>query len=170
MYPWRSKSACTHGLSPVSPPMIIRMIRRLNKAGGCNPSQEEMEPRKIETFCLRRDSEDQFCLDVINDAVCVAAVNAGKDLSAILILGSLEHEANVKGQCLAQMGRDERGIRAASSLSHFCDQTIRAFFDLFGMTNLGHALRNIGKLDQPVRVGVSRVKVPECSIGGVPDM
>jgi hypothetical protein len=54
-----------------------------------------MEPGKRETFSLRRDSEEQFCLDVINYAVCIAAVNAGKDFSAILILGALEHETNI---------------------------------------------------------------------------
>jgi hypothetical protein len=41
-----------------------------------------MEPGKRETFSLRR-------------AVCIAAVNAGKDFNAILILGALEHETNV---------------------------------------------------------------------------
>jgi hypothetical protein len=126
-----------------------------------------MEPRKRESFYLKSDSEEQLCLDVINNAVCITAVNTGKDLSAILILGALEHETNVKGQNLAQMGRGERWIRAASSLAHFRDQTIRAFFDLLGMTNLGHALRNLGKLDQPVRVGVTHAKVPERSIDGV---
>jgi hypothetical protein len=48
-----------------------------------------MQPWKREAFALRLDPKEQFSLDVINNVICIAIVNACKDIGAVLILGAL---------------------------------------------------------------------------------